>query len=67
LAYDVLAAQRVRLACRIASRGKVVVTDRLHGHILRLLRGIPHLLLDNSYGKLRRFHGTWARLSSLAT
>ena len=34
-------------------RGKVVITDRLHAHVLCLLLGIPHVLLDNNYGKVR--------------
>lgn len=45
--------------CRILSDGKIVVTDRLHGHILCLLLGIPHLVIDSGYGKLSRFMTTW--------
>ncbi len=41
------------------SRGRVVVTDRLHGHIFCILMGIPHVILDNSYGKLMSFHQTY--------
>jgi pyruvyl transferase EpsO len=37
----------------------VVVTDRLHAHLLSLLLGIPHAVLDNSYGKLSRFLDAW--------
>ena len=29
------------------SRGRVVATDRLHGHILSTLMDIPHVLIDN--------------------
>jgi pyruvyl transferase EpsO len=56
---DLLAAERLQRGCRILSRGKVVITDRLHGHILCLLLGIPHVLLDNVYGKIRNFVETW--------
>lgn len=28
------------------------MTDRLHAHVIAALRGVPHVLLDNSYGKL---------------
>lgn len=56
---DRAAAQRVRRGCALLSSGKVVVTDRLHGHILCVLMGIPHVLLDNSYGKLRQFFDSW--------
>jgi pyruvyl transferase EpsO len=37
----------------------VVITDRLHAHILSLLLGIPHAVLDNSYGKVGRFLAAW--------
>ena len=40
-------------------RGRVVITDRLHAHILCLLLGIPHAVLDNNYGKLSRFLDAW--------
>ncbi|MCG7347492.1 polysaccharide pyruvyl transferase family protein [Sphingomonas sp. ACRSK] len=39
--------------------GDAVVTDRLHGHILSVLMGIPHAVLDNSYGKVRGFAELW--------
>jgi len=59
--FDYQARQRMEFGCGLLARGKVVVTDRLHGHILSLLLGIPHVVLDNSYGKLRHFHETWTR------
>ena len=48
------------------SRGKVIITDRLHGHILSLLLGIEHIVLDNNYGKLSSFYESWTRASDLA-
>jgi pyruvyl transferase EpsO len=39
----------------------VVVTDRLHGHILSVLLGIPNVLMDNSYGKNQSFYATWTQ------
>jgi pyruvyl transferase EpsO len=45
--------------CRLLSSGRLVITDRLHAHILNLLLGIPHAVLDNSYGKLGRFLEAW--------
>jgi pyruvyl transferase EpsO len=50
---------RVARGCAMLGRGRAVVTDRLHGHILCVLLGIPHVLLDNSYGKNRSFYETW--------
>ncbi|XP_041362500.1 uncharacterized protein LOC121378407 isoform X2 [Gigantopelta aegis] len=42
-------------------RGRVVITDRLHGHILSTLLNIPHVLIDNQNKKLSSFHNTWTR------
>jgi pyruvyl transferase EpsO len=66
-AYDTLAAQRVERGCRILARGRVVVADRLHGHILSLLMGLPNVVLDNSYGKTRAVYETWTARCELAT
>ena len=55
-----LSQQRLACGCAMLSEGRVVVTDRLHGHILCSLLNIPHVLLDNSYGKNRDFFDTWA-------
>jgi len=57
--YSPLARQRLTRGLRILSGGEVVITDRLHGHILALLLGIPNVILDNSYGKLSSFHEAW--------
>jgi len=59
--FDYQARQRMKFGCALLARGSVVVTDRLHGHILSLLLGIPHVVLDNSYGKVRQFHETWTK------
>jgi exopolysaccharide biosynthesis predicted pyruvyltransferase EpsI len=50
---------RTQLALQWLARGRVVVTDRLHGHILCLLLGTPHVLLDNAISKLSAYHDTW--------
>lgn len=57
--YEPLARQRLRRGLHTLAAGRVVVTDRLHGHILSLLLDIPHVVLDNSYGKLSSFVDTW--------
>lgn len=64
--FDELADERMRRGCQLLSRGRAVVTDRLHGHILCLLLGIPHVMFDNSYGKLSGFRKTWTNDSTLA-
>lgn len=52
---------RVRLArgIELLCRGRVVVTDRLHAHVLCCLLEMPHVLLDQSYGKVLALHDTW--------
>lgn len=57
--YDAQARVRVRRGCRMLSSGRVVVTDRLHAHIVSLLLGIPHAVLDNSYGKIAGCLSAW--------
>lgn len=64
--YDALAHQRVRLATRAVARGRALVTDRFHGHALAVLMGIPHVLLDNVYGKNRSLYDAWTSRFSLA-
>ncbi len=65
--YDLLAGQRLVHGCRVLSRGRTVLTDRLHGHLLSLMLDIPHVLLNDRYGKLRAFHDTWTKSSRLAS
>jgi exopolysaccharide biosynthesis predicted pyruvyltransferase EpsI len=52
---DAAAKARFRRGIRQISRARAIVTDRLHVHICCLLLGQPHAVLDNSYGKVRRF------------
>ncbi|CAG5128522.1 unnamed protein product [Candidula unifasciata] len=41
-------------------RGRIVVTERLHGHVLSTLMNIPHVLIDNPpYFKLSSFYASW--------
>jgi exopolysaccharide biosynthesis predicted pyruvyltransferase EpsI len=40
-------------------RGRVVITDRLHGHILSTLLNIPHIYIDNKQRKISNYHTTW--------
>jgi pyruvyl transferase EpsO len=56
---DRVAMGRVARGCAMLGQARVVVTDRLHGHILCALLAIPHVLLDNRYGKNGNFYETW--------
>jgi len=63
--WDRLAWQRTNRGCDLLSRGRIVVTDRLHAHILSTLLGIPNIVLDNSYGKLSGFIAAWTARNPL--
>jgi pyruvyl transferase EpsO len=64
-AYEALARLRVDRGLRLLSRGRMIVTDRLHGHILGLCLGIPQVVLDNSYRKISSTFETWTALSAI--
>jgi pyruvyl transferase EpsO len=62
----------VRLARGHLARGvdrlagaEVVVTDRVHGHILALLVGRPQVVLDNEDGKVHALVRGWSGGSPL--
>lgn len=61
--YQTLAMKRLARGIRLLSGYHRVVTDRLHVHILNTLLGIPHIVLDNNYGKISglmgAFHTDW--------
>lgn len=63
---DAAAHNRFRRGIRQISRGRAIVTDRLHVHICSLLIGRPHAVLDNSYGKVRRFMNAFSGGSDLS-
>jgi pyruvyl transferase EpsO len=41
------------------SQGSIVITNRLHGHIMAVLLGIPNILLPNSYHKNEALYQEW--------
>ncbi len=59
---------RRRLAAGVAmlNRGRSVVTDRLHAHILSCLLGIPNYVFDSIDGKVAAFHAAWTHRSPVA-
>ncbi|MFK7829090.1 MAG: polysaccharide pyruvyl transferase family protein [Congregibacter sp.] len=57
--YEMLAREHLNRGVAQLSSAEVIVTDRLHAHILCSLMGIPHVVLDNSYGKIARFRRQW--------
>ena len=57
--WDQLAEDRTLRGLRILSRGRVVITNRLHAHLLCLLAGIPHVVCDTANGKIFAHRDTW--------
>jgi pyruvyl transferase EpsO len=54
-------------AVRLFSKGRRIVTDRLHGHILAIMMRKEQDLYDNSYGKNSAFYKTWTHVCPLVT
>lgn len=57
--YNRLAQGRLDRGLKMLSSGRVVVTDRLHAHILSTMMDIPHIVLDNNYGKINGYMNSW--------
>jgi len=57
--YNRIVDMRIERGLRMLSQGRVVITDRLHAHILSTLLGLPQVVLDNHYGKIRGYIGAW--------
>lgn len=66
-AMEAMCHQVLERGLALLSAGSVVVTDRLHAHILCTLLGVPHVVLDNSYGKISALHRAWTRESRTTT
>lgn len=52
-------------AAQLFTRHELIVTDRLHGHILACLLRKQNIVLDNSYGKNSRYVEAWTLNSEL--
>jgi pyruvyl transferase EpsO len=63
--YNSVAKRRLSLGLRMIAEGRVLVTDRLHAHILACLIGRPNVVVDNSYGKVSAFLERWTSGSPL--
>lgn len=60
------AADRVARGVRLLTSARVVVTDRLHGHILCAMLRVPHVLLDDAFGKIDAHCATWPGMARFA-
>jgi pyruvyl transferase EpsO len=57
--WDQLAEDRTLRGCRFLARGRVVITNRLHAHLLCTIMGLPHVVCDTSNGKVFAYRDTW--------
>lgn len=57
--WDQLAEDRTLRGLRILSQGRIVITNRLHAHLLCLLADIPHVVCDTANGKIFAHRDTW--------
>jgi len=64
--YRKNAEQNVRAGVKALAGADLVITDRLHAHILSGLLGVPHLVLDNNYGKVSSIYNDYTHLFSTA-
>ena len=46
-----------RSSIALLSSGRVLITDRLHSSILAFLLHLPHVYLDQMYGKISKTRG----------
>lgn len=58
--YELISRLTLAYGNQIADRGQVFVTDRMHGHLLALLRGQPSVLLPDAFGKNRSIYEAWS-------
>lgn len=59
--YDAYARWNYEHGRRLISRGRVLVSNRLHAHVFALLLGLPHVVVDDRYGKIHRVDAEWTR------
>lgn len=57
--YRHYAETTVQAALQVVCSAGVVVSDRLHAHVLCTMLGMPHVMVDTRYGKIRSFIETW--------
>jgi exopolysaccharide biosynthesis predicted pyruvyltransferase EpsI len=55
------ARERLAFGLGLLSRGSMVITDRLHAHVLCCLLGVRHLLFDSLDGKVSALYDAWTK------
>lgn len=64
--YNSLAARRLKRGIDLICSANIIITDRLHVHLLCTLLGRPHIVLDNNYGKISAYRAAWTQLTASA-
>jgi exopolysaccharide biosynthesis predicted pyruvyltransferase EpsI len=64
--WQAISARRLAWGRRHVGSAQLIVTDRLHGHVLCLLAGIPHVVVEDRFGKIVAFRDAWTREARLA-
>ncbi len=57
--WEKLARDRVQRGCHMLQRGQVVITNRLHAHLLCAMMHIPHVVCDTANQKISAYRETW--------
>jgi exopolysaccharide biosynthesis predicted pyruvyltransferase EpsI len=57
--YGRMSKERLDAGTQLLTSRQAVVTDRLHGHILCVLLGVPHVCIDTGFGKISGFMDAW--------
>lgn len=65
--WNVLARRRLQRGMSLLKQGRVVITDRLHAHILSTLMNKPHVIIDNANKKVSNLFKTWTNAYQGAT
>ncbi len=66
-AFRPLADGVLALGVEHLSRGRVLVTDRLHAHLLATMLGLPNVVIDTNNAKVSGFVTTWTGGCSIVT
>jgi pyruvyl transferase EpsO len=61
LSFDAWAEVYAGRGFHVLSLGQVVITDRLHGHLMAMLLNLPHLLLNDGSGRNWSYYETWTK------
>lgn len=57
--WNALSRANFRTGVRDVGRGATLLTDRLHGHLLAVLCGVPHVVVNDGLGKIEAMWQTW--------